>query len=89
MAGDNTRYIWVVDAEKDSVYQFTSNGLEGVPPPPASGERRYAVTSFGGHGSGVGQFNEPRAAAYYKKILYIADAGNGRIVRYKLTLDFD
>jgi hypothetical protein len=89
MAGDNTRYIWVVDAEKDSVYQFTSNGLEGVPPPPASGERRYAVTSFGGRGSGVGQFNEPRAAAYYKKILYIADAGNGRIVRYKLTLDFD
>ena len=89
MAGDHTKYIWVVDATKDSVFQFTSNGLEGVPPPPASGERRYARTSFGGSGSGVGQFHEPRAVAYYRKILYVADAGNGRIVRFKLTLDFD
>ena len=89
VAGDETRYIFVTDAASDSVYQFTSNGLEGVPPPPASGETRYTKASFGGTGPGPLQFNEPRGVAYYNQILYVCDAGNHRISRFKLTLDFD
>lgn len=89
IAGDQTRYIFVTDADKDSVYQFTSNGLEGVPPPPASGEVRYQIASFGGSGAGPLQFNEPRGIAYYNQILYVCDAGNHRVSRFKLTLDFD
>lgn len=89
IAGDETRFIFVTDAASDSVYQFTSNGLEGVPPPPASGETRYTKASFGGTGPGPLQFNQPRGIAYYKQILYVCDAGNHRISRFKLTLDFD
>ncbi len=89
MAGDASRYLFVVDSEKDSLYQFTANGLEGVPPPPASGEKKYVQVSFGGEGDGPMQFNEPRAIAFWKKILYVVDAGNGRISRFKCTLDFE
>ncbi len=89
MAGDNTRYLFVVDRERDSVYQFTASGLEGIPPPPASGETRYTRVSFGGAGNGPMQFIEPSAVAHWKKILYVVDAGNGRISRFKCTLDFE
>jgi hypothetical protein len=89
VAGDDSRFIFVSDAATDSVYQFTSNGLEGVPPPPASGAVRYTKASFGGSGPGPVQFNEPRGLAYFKEILYVCDAGNHRISRFKLTLDFD
>ncbi len=89
LAGDESRYIFVSDASKDSIYQFTANGLEGVPPPPASGETRYAIASFGGNGQDLTQFNEPRGLAYFNNILYVCDAGNGRVLRFKLTLDFD
>lgn len=86
-AGDGSGYIFVVDREKDSLYQFTSNGLEGVQPPPASGETKYIKSSLGGTGVGPTNFNEPMAVAYMNRVLYIADAGNGRILRFKLTLD--
>lgn len=88
ISGDQNHYIFVTDAEKDSVYQFTSNGLEGIPPPPASGETRYVKASFGGTGAAPTQFNEPRGVAFYKTILYVCDAGNHRVSRFKLTLDF-
>lgn len=86
-AGDGSNYIFVVDKSKDSLYQFTANGLEGVQPPPASGETKYIKTSFGGTGIGPSNFSEPMAVAYKDKIVYVADAGNGRILRFKLTLD--
>ncbi len=89
IAGDATRYIFVSDAATDSIYQFTANGLEGVAPPPASGETEYTIASFGGTGVGLTNFNEPRGLAYFEEILYVCDAGNGRILRFKLTLDFD
>ena len=41
LTGDGTNYLFVTDAAKDSVYQFTLTGLEGIQPPPASGEPRY------------------------------------------------
>ena len=89
ITGDGTNYVFVSDSEKDSVYQFTVNGLEGVLPPPASGETKYQKVSFGGSGVGPMQFNEPRGLAYWNQILYVCDAGNGRVLRFKLTLDFD
>lgn len=85
--GDGTNYIFVVDRQKDSLFQFTSTGLEGVQPPPASGETKYIKTSFGGTGIGASQFNNPMAVAYKDRIVYVADAGNGRVLRFKLTLD--
>ena len=89
MAGDASRYLFVVDSEKDSLFQFTSTGLEGIPPPPASGEKKYVQVSFGGMGDGPMQFIEPVAVAYWNKIVYVVDAGNGRISRFKCTLDFE
>lgn len=89
ITGDGTNFIFIVDAETDSLYQFTSNGLEGIIPPPGSAETKYIKASFGGTGTGANQFNEPKAVAYLNQIVYVADAGNGRILRFRLTLDFD
>ena len=88
-AGDGTNYIFVIDRMKDSLFQFTFNGLEGVQPPPASGQTRFIKTSFGGTGVGASQFNDPMAVAYKDEVVYVADAGNGRILRFKLTLDIE
>ena len=93
VAGDATRYIFVADIGTDSVYQFTATGLEGVLPPAATGINKYQKTSFGGSSSSASpeltKFNDPMSVAYFNKILYVADAGNGRILRFKLTTDFE
>jgi len=89
VAGDNTRFLFVVDANKDSLFQFTRDGFEGVLPPPATGITKMQKVSFGGTGNGLMQFNQPSGVAYYRRIVYVADAGNGRVLRYRLTLDFD
>jgi len=89
VSNDGTNFIFVVDAEKDSLFQFTSNGLEGVPPPPGTGETRQLNVSFGSEGVGAVQFNDPMGVAYANRILYVADAGNGRVLRFRLTTDFD
>lgn len=88
LTGDGTGFIFVVDMEKDSVYQFTSTGLEGIKPPPGAGSSKYVKVSFGGTGIELTQFKDPMAVAYLSKILYVADAGNGRVLRFKLTTDF-
>ena len=87
--GDGTNYIFVVDSEKDSLYQFTNTGLEGIKPPAAATSQKHILASFGGTGNGIGEFNEPMGVAYQSRIVYVADAGNGRILRYRLTIDFD
>jgi hypothetical protein len=89
ISGDAAGFIFVTDIAKDSLYQFSSNGLEGVQPPAATGITKLQKASFGGKGSGFTQFNQPMAVAFFKKILYVADANNGRILRFRLTLDFD
>lgn len=89
LSGDGTQFIFVVDSETDSLYQFSFTGFEGVRPPAAAGIDRYVKASFGGTGNDLMQFNDPVAVAYFNQIVYVADAGNGRIMRYKLTLDFD
>ncbi len=88
IAGDNTQYIFVVDRAKDSLYQFTSTGLEGVEPPPGSNKSKQIKVSFGGTGSGPRKLRDPAGVAYYEEIVYVADAGNGRVVRFKLSTDF-
>jgi DNA-binding beta-propeller fold protein YncE len=45
------------------------------------------LLEFGTEGSGERQFRGPRGLAYNNGILYIADTGNNRIVRYQLATD--
>lgn len=89
VAGERGNYIFVVDAEKDSLYQFDRRGFEGVAPPAGSSSTKVILSSFGGTGIGLTQFNEPRGVAYLNQIVYVADAGNGRVLRFKLTTDFE
>lgn len=89
ITGDGTNYIFVVDSEKDSLYQFTFTGLEGVAPPAGSSSSKNILVSFGGTGNTLSQFRQPSAVAYSNEILYVADRGNQRVLRFKLTTDFD
>ena len=88
-ASDGTNYIFVVDAGTDSLYQFQSNGHEGVNPPAGSSAEKPIIVSFGGEGSGPKNFNDPSGVTYFDQIVYVADKGNNRIARYKLTTDFE
>ncbi len=88
MAGDASRYLFVVDEGTDSLYQFTATGFEGVQPPAATGISKFQKTSFGGTGNGVREFRNPQAVAYFKRVVYVADTDNGRVLRFKLTTDF-
>jgi len=65
--------IYVIDAGSDSLFHFTAGGKE--------------LFSFGGSGSGERQFNSPHGVAYFDRTLYVADTGNNRIVRFKLSTD--
>lgn len=87
ISGDGTGYVFVADTEKDSVYQFTVNGLEGVQPPVGSSFRKNIRVSFGGKGSGPRQFDRPVAVAYLRQTLYVVDQGNGRVLTFKLSSD--
>ena len=89
ISGDGTGLVFVVDAEKDSLYQFTLNGYEGLRPPAGSSSAKYILTSFGGTGVGLTQFKNPSGVAYLNKVVYVADAGNSRVLRFMLTTDFN
>jgi hypothetical protein len=67
--------LYVVDAQTDSLYRFSSSGSEHY--------------SFGGAGSGVRQFLQPSGVAFFDKTIYVADAGNNRIVRFKLSTELN
>ena len=45
----------MVDAEKDSLFHFTSDGREGVQPPSGANSTKNIKVSFGGTGDGLGQ----------------------------------
>lgn len=45
------------------------------------------IGEFGADGSGEKQFSDPRGLAYKDGILYIADTGNDRIVRFQLATE--
>ena len=89
-SGDDDAFIFVVDSETDSLYQFQSNGQEGVNPPVgADANSKKILVSFGGEGAGPKQFRNPSGVAYFRTIVYVADTGNNRIARFKLTTDFE
>ncbi|PCJ65013.1 MAG: hypothetical protein COA58_12140 [Bacteroidetes bacterium] len=89
VTGDGTNYIFVIDQAKDSFYQFTVTGLEGVKPPAGAASTKYQLASFGGRGEGLSQFNAPSAVAYKNRVVWICDTGNSRVLRFKLTTDFE
>ncbi len=72
---DNYGNLYVVDAGKDSVFKFNFAGQE-------------FSYSFGGTGSGLREFRQPKGIAFYDGILYVADAGNNRILRFRLSSDY-
>jgi hypothetical protein len=88
-AADGTSYLFVLDAGEDSLHVFTSQGIEGVAPPPGSTTTRPVNVSFGGTGDGATQFRSPQGVAYFRRIVYVADTGNGRISRFRLNTDFE
>lgn len=89
-SGDDDAYIFVVDAETHSLYQFQANGQEGVNPPVgADADSKKIIVSFGGEGSGPKEFMNPSGVAYFRTVVYVADTGNNRIARFKLTTDFE
>ncbi|MDA8886641.1 hypothetical protein OAD66_01975 [Bacteroidia bacterium] len=88
VTGDGTNFIFVVDQAKDSLYQFTVTGLEGVKPPAGAASTKYQIASFGGTGEGLSQFNKPSAVAYKNRIVWVCDTDNKRVLRFKLTTDF-
>ncbi len=67
--------IYVVDADLDFMFKFSSAGDE--------------LQSFGGTGDGNKMFNSPHGIAYFNKTVYVADTGNNRIIRFKLSTDVE
>ncbi len=87
---DDDSYIFIIDEGLNKLFQFQTNGQEGVPPPAgAEDQTRQIVVSFGELGAGPKQFNQPSGVAYFDRVVYVADKGNNRIARFKLTSDFE
>ena len=89
VAPDQTGYLFVLDAAKDSLFVFNQNGIEGVAPPPGAGSTRPIRVSFGGTGGGPLQFSDPQGVAYFDRIVYVADTGNNRVSRFQLNTDLE
>jgi len=89
-AGDESRFIFVVDGDQNKLFQFQATGEEGVNPPLGAADRtKRLIVSFGTQGNGPRQFNNPSGVAYFDEVVYVADTGNNRIARYKLSSDFE
>jgi DNA-binding beta-propeller fold protein YncE len=73
VAVDEYGNIFVVDSKKNSVLKFSKNGTQ--------------ILSFGTEGTGEKQFQNPKGIAYAGKIVYVADTGNNRILRFILSTD--
>lgn len=65
--------IYVIDAARPRLLKFSSAGEE--------------QQSFGSLGAGEKQFNAPQGVAFFNRTLYVADTGNHRIVRFRLSTD--
>ncbi len=85
-------FIFIVDSEQNKFYQFTSQGVEGVPPPPNAEDRRNVIVSFSEFGinqANPDRLDNPRGVCYLRPFLYISDTNNGRILRMILTSDLE
>ena len=89
VAPDFTGYIFLVDEGLDSLYQFTPKGYEGVNPPSTYTSKKQILASFGGYGSGPFEFKDPSGVCYYERTVFVADKGNNRIARFKLSTDLE
>ncbi len=65
------RSVYVVDAETDSLYVLSPAGM--------------LVRGY--RGEGPYRLRAPAGVAVYNRTVYIADAGNGRIIRLRLSTD--
>jgi DNA-binding beta-propeller fold protein YncE len=70
---DEQGNIFVVDAGCHRLFKFNASGAE--------------KQSFGEFGSAEKQFNRPMGVGYFNKTVYVADTGNNRILRFKLSTD--
>ncbi len=70
---DEQGNIFVIDAGLHRMFRFNKSGVEQF--------------SFGEKGSGEKQFHRPMGIAYFNKTVYIADTGNNRVLRFKLSTD--
>lgn len=84
------RYIDVTVDELSNFYVLLNE------PDPTLGAYRYfykfdrrgeSLLQFGTFGSGNKQFNNPQGIDYFEGIIFIADSGNNRVVRYQLATD--
>ncbi len=73
---DPNRSIYVVDDSRDSLFKYDASGS-------------FKSESFGGRGSGDNKLNSPGGVSFFNRVLYIADTGNNRITRYKLSTDLN
>jgi len=73
VAVDEHGNIFVVDSKKDSVLKFSENGVK--------------ILSFGSQRTGGKEFQSPKGLAYSNKIVYVADTGNNRILRFMLSTE--
>ncbi|NIR47951.1 hypothetical protein GWO43_05835 [candidate division KSB1 bacterium] len=87
VAVDNSQRIYVIDSQADSVFVFNRNGEF------LRDRNQISILSFGGTGSGDKEFRSPKGIAFLDvdddQVLYVADTGNNRIVRFKLSSEFD
>lgn len=72
---DDVGNIYVIDAGTHRLRKYNAAGGE------------FVSQGFGELGSGERQFNTPHGVAWFAKVLYVADTGNNRIVRFKLNTD--
>lgn len=70
---DQSKNIFIVDAEQDSVVKFNSLG-------------RFKMESFGKKTPGI-NLNNPSSIAVAEKTVYVCDTDNNRIVLYRLSTD--
>ena len=75
-AMDQNNSLFVIDSGLDSLYKYSVNGIK-------------MPRAFGGKTAAENSLNAPRGISFFNKVLYIADAGNNRIVRYKLSTDLN
>lgn len=71
---DTRSNIYVIDAGLDSLMKFDVRG-------------KLLKESFGPGKLGDDKLKNPKGVAWFDRILYIADTGNNRIVRFKLSTD--
>ena len=74
VAVDEYENIFVVDSRRNQVHKFSPNGVR--------------ILCFGKEGTGEEEFKNPKGIAYANKIVYVADTGNNRILRFVLSTDF-